>query len=185
MTMRVAIILFLVSFASITCWLLCREPADNSLALGAPVPRSAPSQPEPTPRAQPRSPGRETEAEKIIALSDAEQYLRDKMTRIIIPYVDFENTPLEEALDFLRLRARELDPTEDDSQKGIGFVVRKPAIVHDGLLDTETGETGRRTAGVTGRLENKSLAEVLDMICEQSGYRWQLTEHKVLLLPLD
>ena len=46
---------------------------------------------------------------------------------IVIPVVDFEDTSVEEAIDFLRQRSIELDTLElDPTRKGINFVIRKP-----------------------------------------------------------
>ena len=46
-----------------------------------------------------------------------------KLKNMIIPVVDFDDTTVEEAIDFLRQRATELDKWElDPVKKGINFV---------------------------------------------------------------
>ena len=53
----------------------------------------------------------------------ANAYLVNKLNSIIIPRIDFEDTTVEEAIDFLRIRSSELDAMElDPAKKGIGFV---------------------------------------------------------------
>ncbi|HEY1120835.1 MAG TPA: hypothetical protein VGE67_04510, partial [Haloferula sp.] len=53
--------------------------------------------------------------------------LFNKLSTIVIPVIDFDNTSVEEAVDFLRSRAAEYDTTElDPSKKGVNFVIRKP-----------------------------------------------------------
>ncbi len=47
-----------------------------------------------------------------------------KLREIVFPNIDFEDTSLDEALEFLRLRSRELDNNENDpAKKGLNFVV--------------------------------------------------------------
>ena len=61
------------------------------------------------------------------AVSSGVTYITEKLKRIIIPRIDFEDTTVEEAIDFLRLRAAELDTTElDPARKGVNFVIRRP-----------------------------------------------------------
>ncbi|NIP93848.1 MAG: hypothetical protein GWO24_10495, partial [Akkermansiaceae bacterium] len=67
-----------------------------------------------------------------------------KLKNIVIPVVDFDDTTVEEAIDFLRQRSRELDKWEIDlEKKGINFVIRKPRLEGaagvDEELDAEAG----------------------------------------------
>lgn len=183
MTIRVAIFAFLISFAAITGWLMTRKPADIHFT-------SPPSGTAQTEEKKTTTPADENllAEDEIIALSSGEQYLREKLKGIIIPEITFENTSVEEALDYIRLRARELDPSDDDSRKGIGFIIRKPSTVGDAdwdSLDAEASTPGQDFPTVTGTLKNKNLSEVLDFICTQANLRWELTEHKIMLTPLD
>jgi general secretion pathway protein D len=50
-------------------------------------------------------------------VTDGVAYITEKLRRIVIPRIDFEDTSVEEAIDFLRLRAAELDTTELDPAK--------------------------------------------------------------------
>ncbi|MEN9974117.1 MAG: hypothetical protein RLZZ282_123, partial [Verrucomicrobiota bacterium] len=54
-------------------------------------------------------------------------YITNKLRSIVIPRIDFDDTTVEEAIDFLRVRAAELDTLElDPAKKGVNFVVRRP-----------------------------------------------------------
>ncbi len=183
MTIRIAMLIFVVSFAAITGWLVTREPADNGIAQNPPAPEAAvQNNQEPIAQEKTSEPERE-----VIAISDAERYIKDKLSRIRIPLVEFENTSVEEAMDYIRLRSRELDPAAEESRKGISFIIRKPPIHSDdaSTLDTDLDAPPHPIPTVTGRLENKSITEVLDFICEQAGCRWQITNHGILIAPLD
>ena len=120
----------------------------------------------------------------------AEQYLRDKINNIVIPIVDFDDTTVEEALDFLRLRARELDPAEEESRKGLGFIIRKPSVIDpkNGTLytgaDAQTGPNLMSlTVNTKGR--NMTMSQVLDLMCIEAKLQWKIAEGKVILEPID
>ena len=115
----------------------------------------------------------------------------DKLKNIVIPEIDFENTTVDEAIDFLRHRARELDSTElDPSRKGLNFVVRKPRIL-GGIVDEELDAESDFNAVDPGsvrikslKLKNVPLDVALQKIAEQAGMRYRTDEYAVTLLPV-
>ena len=113
-----------------------------------------------------------------------------KLKNMIIPVVDFDDTTVEEAIDFLRQRAQELDKWElDPVKKGINFVIRKPQITGaaDAELDVEggLGAIDPRSARVKElKLRNVPLSNVLDYICQQARLRFKIDDHAVTLLPV-
>jgi general secretion pathway protein D len=116
-----------------------------------------------------------------------------KLKHIIIPVVDFDDTTVEEAIDFLRQRARELDTFElDPNKKGINFVIRKPRLSGaagiDAELDVEGGLGAIQDPGTARvkelKLRNVPLANVLQYICEQARLRYKIDEFAVTLLPI-
>ncbi|MBK1829395.1 type II and III secretion system protein [Verrucomicrobiaceae bacterium R5-34] len=121
------------------------------------------------------------------------QYIKQKLNNIIIPVVDFDNTTVEEALDFLRLRARELDPEPDEGRKGINFIVRKPrtdgaAAGGEADLAADAGAAAPNPANLRIKelkLRQVPLGTVLQYICDATRLRYKLDEHSVVLLPLD
>ena len=111
-----------------------------------------------------------------------------KLKNIIIPIIDFENTSVEEAIDYLRVRSIELDTWEmDPDRKGINFVIRKPraggggddSLTVDGGGDADVG-----TARINElRLRNVPLAEALNYICEATRLRWSVDDFAVTIKP--
>ncbi|MEX1049369.1 MAG: Amuc_1098 family type IV pilus outer membrane protein [Akkermansiaceae bacterium] len=120
-------------------------------------------------------------------------YITEKLRRIVIPRVDFEDTTVEEAIDFLRLRASELDTMElDPSRKGVNFVIRRPRAAGVGApdagFDPEPG--GLQAAGDLGalrirelRLKDVPLAVALKYICDQTKLRYKVDDFAVTLVP--
>lgn len=66
------------------------------------------------------------QAAESTEVNSVEATVAEKLHRIIIPRLDFEETSLEEAIDFLRLRLSEVDYTESDpTKRGMSFVIRR------------------------------------------------------------
>lgn len=116
-------------------------------------------------------------------------FLQQKLNNIVIPLVDFDNTTVEEALDFLRLRAREIDP--DGS---INFIIRKPSLTGGSSSDEgDDSLSGAADAGADPgslrirelKLRDVPLGTVLQYICDATRLRYKLDEHSVILLPLE
>ena len=120
-------------------------------------------------------------------------FLQQKLNSIMIPLVSFDNTTVEEALDFLRLRAREIDPDAN-----LNFIIRKPRVTNagggadgglDGGLDADAAPTGGSNIGTMRidelKLRDVPLGTVLQYICDKTRLRYKLDEHSVILLPLD
>jgi hypothetical protein len=125
-------------------------------------------------------------------VSSGVSYINEKLRRIIIPIINFEDITVEEAIDFLRLRATELDTSETDpARKGIGFVIRKPnnAAIEGSGLDAEGG--GLPGATRPGsliikslRLTNIPLGQALKYICDATKLRYKVDDFAVTLVPV-
>lgn len=119
-------------------------------------------------------------------------YITEKLRRIIIPSINFEDTTLEEAIDFLRQRSRELDNIElDPERKGVNFVIRRPTS-SDAGGDADTGAFGALGGGSTNlgarpirelRLRNVPLAVALQYIVDAAGLRYRVDDFAVTLVP--
>lgn len=119
-----------------------------------------------------------------------------KLKNIIIPVVNFENTTLEEAIDFLRQRSRQYDT--DPGEKGINFMIRgnsgggaaaAPAGDELSLEDT-TGLEAPAAAQPSGsvviselKLRNVPMLEVLKSITDNAGMRYKIEDYAVSILP--
>lgn len=102
-----------------------------------------------------------------------------KLDAIVIPLISMEDTSLEEAIDFLRVRSVELDTTESDpAKKGINFVIRKPREAAP-----NAGDAGPPKLTMT--LKNLPLRNVFNVICAQTGLRYQVDDFAVTFLPAD
>jgi len=131
-------------------------------------------------------------------LSSGVAYITDKLKKIIIPKIDFEDTTVEEAIDFLRLRAGELDTQElEPSKKGVNFVIRRPraaAPAADAGVDAAAGGATEALALTTTadpgslrvrelRIRNVPLAVALKYICDQTKLRYKVDDFAVTLVP--
>lgn len=123
-------------------------------------------------------------------------YISEKLRRIIIPSINFEDTTVEEAIDFLRLRSAELDTLElDPAKKGVNFVVRRPRTAGgapggDAGLDAAAADALPAAGGDPGslritqlRIRNVPLAQALKYICEQTKLRYKVDDFAVTLVP--
>ena len=96
-------------------------------------------------------------------------YLPEKLLRIIVPRIDFENTTVEEAIDFLRLRSVELDTLElDPDKKGVNIVVA-PNSNTERISDL--------------KLRNVPLAVALKYIGDATRMRYKVDDFAVTLVP--
>lgn len=119
-------------------------------------------------------------------------YILNKLRTIIIPRIDFENTTLEEAIDFLRQRSVELDSVEPNPErKGVSFVIRKArasagsAPLEDtGLPGATLGEAGPGSVVIPElKLNNVPLATALKYITDETKMRYRVDDFAVTLVP--
>ncbi|MDB6079455.1 MAG: hypothetical protein JWO82_3202 [Akkermansiaceae bacterium] len=92
---------------------------------------------------------------------------RQQLEHITVPVIEFDDTSLEEALDFLRLRTREADPPVPQSG---GFVVKLPADFV--------------APHMTLSMKGATSSEVLEKIAEMAGVKlWITGDFVILLMP--
>ena len=98
-----------------------------------------------------------------------------KLKAIVIPVLEFEDTSLEDAVDFLRTRAEELDSTtEVQADKGVNFVVRS----------ARNSPQGQAVPTIRSlKLKNVTLANALQLMCEGVGYKYSAAQSSVILEP--
>lgn len=105
------------------------------------------------------------------------QYIQNKLNNIIIPLIHFENTTVEEALDVLRLRTREIDPDSN----GLSFIIRNPALQGPSLPHLDSSQIRIKEL----KLRDVPLGTALQYICDASRLRYRLDQHAIVLLPLE
>lgn len=111
-----------------------------------------------------------------------------KLNQIVIPKVDFSETPIEEAIDFARMRSIQLDPEEDPTRKGISFILRIPK--QEGELERE-GELGfapiepTRTRTITYKADDVRYLDLVAEIARQAALDAYLTSVGIMVVPED
>jgi len=133
-------------------------------------------------------------------LTSGSALIMEKLRTIMIPVIDFEDTSVEEAIDFLRTRSRELDnTTTDPSNKGLNFVIRKPqaaaAATASPSADIVSGleAAAAPTLAVVAdpgalrvkelRLTNVPIATALKYICDSTRLKYKVDDFAVTLVP--
>jgi hypothetical protein len=106
----------------------------------------------------------------LFAQSSAEApTIQQKLEKIIFPTVQFQNATIQQALEYLRVKSRDLDTTSDDpAQKGVSFVVR---------MD------GATPAPISLSLKNVPLLEALRYCTELSGLKYRVEAYAVVVAP--
>jgi general secretion pathway protein D len=119
-----------------------------------------------------------------------------KLNQIVLPELLLNNSTVEEAVEFLRLRSIELDTTTlDETQKGINFVVRAPKTVNEQGDEADAGGLGAEDGFGAAVDPNATLIKKLDLknvplrvalqyICDEAGLRFKIDEFAVTLLPI-
>jgi general secretion pathway protein D len=130
--------------------------------------------------------------------TDGVVVINAKLRNIIIPKIDFEDRTVEEAIDYLRLRAAELDVSElDPAKKGVNLVIRRPKgnTLGGGEAPAEgelgAGENLLGGGGDLGaaridelRLRNVPLGVALKYICDKTKLRFKVDDFAVTLVPI-
>ena len=101
----------------------------------------------------------------------------DALQKIILPKVDFEETTLAEAVNFLRGRSREYDPRP--GKPGVNILIRSPNTVA-----AEAGSAGDKVISEL-RLTNVPLGEALRYLAEMTQMRVKIEQFAVVLVPLS
>ncbi len=115
--------------------------------------------------------------------------IESKLKDIILPSVEFQDTPLREALNFLQEKSIELDLVEQDpNKKGINLVLQATGM---GVSpSTEGGGFGAGTndvgdAGITLKLSDVPLVTALKYTVSLAQLKYKVEPHAVLILPLS
>ena len=124
------------------------------------------------------------------------EYIQQKLNNIIIPKVDFTDVSVKECLEILRQRANELDFEQDESKKGVNFLMRDPSTQAggsgelDGDDDLGAGAVAEAGSSIGALmvdellLVNVPLGAVLEYICDKTRLRYKIDKYAVILLPV-
>jgi general secretion pathway protein D len=98
-------------------------------------------------------------------------YLSQKMQKIVFPQVQFSGASIEEAVEFLRVKSRDLDTFETDpARKGVNIIL-KP------------GENAP-TASISLDLKDVPMQEALRYVTELAGMKYKVEPFAVLIVPV-
>ncbi|MCB1226066.1 MAG: tetratricopeptide repeat protein [Verrucomicrobiales bacterium] len=98
--------------------------------------------------------------------------LIDKMNRIIFPNVQFSGASIEEAVEFLRVKSKDLDDQETDpAKKGVNIILK-------------TGDTPI-TSSISIDLSDVPMSEALRYITELAGMKYKVEAHAVIVVPVS
>lgn len=130
--------------------------------------------------------------EPAVALAGG-AYIMGKLRTIVIPSIDFEDVTVEEAVDFLRLRATELDKAElDPARKGLNFVIQRPVAKPASAAGATPGDKLPATVADPGTirikelsLRNVPLSVALKYICDSARLRYKVDDYSVTLIHPD
>lgn len=99
-------------------------------------------------------------------------YLTEKMNKIIFPTVQFQGATIDEAIEYLRVKSRDLDTFTDASGvKGVNIILR-------------TGDAPSN-ASISLDLKDVPMSEALRYITELAQMKFKVEAHAVLVVPLS
>ena len=97
-----------------------------------------------------------------------------KLASIVIPNIDFENTPLEDVLMFLQEKSAELDVEETNPKlKGVNIIMMSESTMTQALPT------------ITIRMKNVPLGAALKNISVLAKQKYQVESHAVVVSPIS
>lgn len=99
-------------------------------------------------------------------------YLTDKMDKIIFPTVQFQNASVDEAIEYLRIKSKDLDTFETDpTRKGVNIILR----------------AGDAPAGsqISLDLKNVPMSEALRYITDLAQMKYKVEAYAVVVVPIS
>jgi general secretion pathway protein D len=97
-------------------------------------------------------------------------YLTRKMAEIIFPQVQFAGASIEEAIEFLRVKSRDLDVNEPNpAKKGVNIILKQ-------------GDSPV-TASISLDLKDVPMVEALRYVTELAGMKYKVDPYAVLVIP--
>ncbi len=112
------------------------------------------------------------EPQNINNTANAERALMEKMQRITFPLVQFTACSVEEIVEFLRIKSKELDTMErDPAKRGVNIILRQGAAPS--------------TAAITLELRDVPMVEVLRYVTELAGMKFRVEPFAVLVVPVS
>ena len=103
---------------------------------------------------------------------DSSTYLIEKMKMIRFPTVTFAGATIDEAVEFLRMKSRDLDEAEKDpTKKGVNIILK-------------AGDTPS-TAQISLDLKDVPMEEALRYVTELAGMKFKVEPYAVMVVPIS
>lgn len=115
--------------------------------------------------------------------------IQQKLKLIILPSVEFHETTVADALEFLRQECRRLDPDPDPQARGVNFLLKLPAspqpttIANSAAANPADAVPTAHTR-ITLTLHRIPLGEALNYIAREVGMKVKVEPYAVSLVPL-
>lgn len=121
---------------------------------------------------------------------ESPEVIEDKLKNIVISSVDFQDTPLKEALGFLMEKSAEFDVTEPDpSKKGVNLVLQTGGgdgfNTADGGFDDADYNGEIADVGITLKLSDVPLVTALKYTVSLAQLKYKVEPNAVLVVPLS
>lgn len=120
---------------------------------------------------------------------DGIEEIRAKLNKILLPKVEFHDVTVREAIDFLKQRSRELDPTPIDSggRRGINIVLKweNEKMRTFPAISTDPGPTQENNPRINLNLTNIPLYEAIRYVSELAGLKVKVEPYAVSIVPLS
>jgi general secretion pathway protein D len=103
---------------------------------------------------------------------DGASATNDKLDKMIVPTVALEQATIDEAIEFLRLKSKELDTVgADASKRGINFIVNVP--------------NPASLPKITIQLTNVKMKDAVKTICDLANLRHRVEPFAVMITPIE
>lgn len=132
-------------------------------------------------------------------------YINEKLKRIVIPEIEFDDTPLSQAIQFIREKSIELDDLEPvPAKKGVNIIIRTGATGGGGAAPLGGGDGGLGfdapadmggggldlggggdDPAISLKLTNVPLVEALRYTTELARLKFKVEPHAVVVIPIS
>lgn len=99
-------------------------------------------------------------------------YLNRKMQELVFPQIQFAGASIEEAVEFLRVKSKDIDVSEPDpAKKGVNIILK----AGDAPI----------TASISLDLRDVPMVEALRYVTELAGMKYKVEPYAVLIVPIS
>ncbi len=105
--------------------------------------------------------------------------MNEKLASMIVDRVAFEQATIEEAVEFLRKKARELDP----EGLGVNFVLKTAVFAAPAADGAAAAPAPAAARQIDLKLDQLNMLEVVKLVAQQADMKWRVDEFAVVFAP--